>query len=140
MSESQDIVVSSLLDQAKDLFVSRSSIDLRSTAVITRIDSKSKAHTHKHSDKEEEAHDEEDEENVDEFESFEERLEDMGDSEIDEQYAIQEMGLCVAGYPWDLLPSGGYICQGGSHSISATQVKSAVDALKESGKSKNPKV
>ena len=113
---------------------------LRSTAVITRIDSKSKAHTHKHSDKEEEAHDEEDEENVDEFESFEERLEDMGDSEIDEQYAIQEMGLCVAGYPWDLLPSGGYICQGGSHSISATQVKSAVDAFKKSGKSKNPKV
>jgi hypothetical protein len=32
MSESQDIVVSSLLDQAKDLFVSRSSIDSPATS------------------------------------------------------------------------------------------------------------
>ena len=64
----------------------------------------------------------------------------MEDSEVDEQYAIQEMVLCVAGYPWDSLPSGGYICQGGSHLITAEQVKDAVSANKTKGKNKNKKV
>lgn len=43
-------------------------------------------------------------------------IEDSPDSELDEE-AIQEMEVCVAGYPWHRV-AGGYQCEGGSHFVS----------------------
>lgn len=47
-------------------------------------------------------------------------VEDNPDSGLDEeaiQRKLQEMGVCVAGYPWHRV-AGGYQCEGGSHFVS----------------------
>ena len=112
---------------------------LTSVAHAQATRANARMNTHTHSDKEGETNERE-EEDTENFTSFEERLADMEDTEIDEQYAIQELGMCVAGYPWDKLPTGGYVCQGGSHALSADAVKAAVASFKKSGKGKNPKL
>jgi SpoVK/Ycf46/Vps4 family AAA+-type ATPase len=112
---------------------------LTSVAHAQATRANARMNTHTHSDKEGETNERE-EEDTENFTSFEERLADMEDTEVDEQYAIQELGLCVAGYPWDKLPTGGYVCQGGSHALSADSVKAAVASFKKSGKGKNPKL
>jgi SpoVK/Ycf46/Vps4 family AAA+-type ATPase len=112
---------------------------LTSVAHAQATRANARMNTHTHSDKEGETNERE-EEDTENFTSFEERLADMEDTEVDEQYAIQELGMCVAGYPWDKLPTGGYVCQGGSHALSADAVKAAVASFKKSGKGKNPKL
>ena len=78
-------------------------------------------------------------EDTENFKSFEERLATMTVTEIDEQYALQAMGLCVAGYPWDREPNGGYRCQGGSHYVDAAALAAQVSQMKAKGGGTMPK-
>ena len=71
-------------------------------------------------------------EDTDTFECFEERLATMDATEVDEQYAIQAMGVRVAGFPWDKEPNGGYRCQGGSHFVDAAALAAQVNKMKSS--------
>ena len=71
------------------------------------------------------------------FGTFEERLATMDATEVDEQYAIQAMGLCVAGYPWDKEAGGGYRCQGGSHVIDAAALSAQMASMKGKPKDKS---
>jgi hypothetical protein len=73
------------------------------------------------------------------FELFEERLASMPEEEVDLQYAIQSMGKCEAGYPWDK-EEGGWRCQGGSHFLSDSAVKAQADMNKAAGKGRDKSV
>ena len=63
----------------------------------------------------------------------------MGADEVDEQYALQAMGLCVAGFPWDPDGSGGYVCQGGSHFVDAAALAVQMGKMKK-GTPKDKKI